>query len=195
MVIAPLLGPLIALSFGSSLGDGKLLLSALKTGLTGLGLAFLVSLFIGMVWPVDIGRGEALIASTESLARTDVGLAGVALALVSGAAAVLSLTTGLSSTLVGVMVAVALLPPTATMGMLVGAGYTKLAGGAMLLLAVNVVCVIISAKLVFLAKGVQPRTWHERNKARQSTVLYGAIWGALLLVLMLIVYARHRVFA
>jgi uncharacterized hydrophobic protein (TIGR00341 family) len=195
MVIAPLLGPLIALSFGSSLGDGKLLLSALKTGLTGLGLAFLVSLFIGMVWPVDIGRGEALIASTEILARTDVGLAGVALALVSGAAAVLSLTTGLSSTLVGVMVAVALLPPTATMGMLVGAGYTKLAGGAMLLLAVNVVCVIISAKLVFLAKGVQPRTWHERNKARQSTVLYGAIWGALLLVLVLIVYARHRVFA
>jgi uncharacterized hydrophobic protein (TIGR00341 family) len=195
MVIAPLLGPLIALSFGSSLGDGKLLLSALKTGLTGLGLAFLVSLFIGMVWPVDIGRGEALIASTEILARTDVGLAGVALALVSGAAAVLSLTTGLSSTLVGVMVAVALLPPTATMGMLVGAGYTKLAGGAMLLLAVNVVCVIISAKLVFLAKGVQPRTWHERNKARQSTVLYGAIWGALLLVLLLIVYARHRVFA
>ena len=195
MVIAPLLGPLIALSFGSSLGDGKLLLSALKTGLTGLGLAFLVSLFIGMVWPVDIGRGEALIASTEILARTDVGLAGVALALVSGAAAVLSLTTGLSSTLVGVMVAVALLPPTATMGMLVGAGYTKLAGGAMLLLAVNVVCVIISAKLVFLAKGVQPRTWHERNKARQSTVLYGAIWGALLLVLMVIVYARHRVFA
>jgi uncharacterized membrane protein len=92
------------------------------------------------------------------------------------------------------MVAVALLPPTATMGMLVGAGYTKLAEGAMLLLAVNVVCVIISAKLVFLAKGVQPRTWHERNKARQSTVLYGAIWGALLLVLVLIVYARHRVF-
>jgi len=194
MVIAPLLGPLIALSFGSSLGDGKLLLSALKTGLTGLGLSFLVSLFIGMVWPVDIGRGEALIASAEILARTDVGLAGVALALVSGAAAVLSLTTGLSSTLVGVMVAVALLPPTATMGMLVGAGYTKLAGGAMLLLAVNVVCVIISAKLVFLAKGVQPRTWHERNKARQSTVLYGAIWGVLLLVLVLIVYARHQVF-
>jgi len=194
MVIAPLLGPLIALSFGSSLGDGKLLLSALKTGLTGLGLSFLVSFAIGLVWPVDIARGEALIASTEILARTDVGLAGVALALVSGAAAVLSLTTGLSSTLVGVMVAVALLPPTATMGMLVGAGYTKLAGGAMLLLAVNVVCVIIAAKLVFLAKGVEPRTWHERNKARQSTVLYGAIWGVLLLVLVLIIYARHRVF-
>lgn len=194
MVIAPLLGPNIALAFGSSLGDGKLVWSALKTGLAGLSLAFLVSLGIGMAWPVDIGRGEILIASTEILARTDVGLDGVALALVSGAAAVLSLTTGLSSTLVGVMVAVALLPPTATMGMLMGAGHQQLAAGAMLLLVVNVVCVIVSAKIVFLAKGVQPRTWHERNKARQSTLLYGVFWGILLVVLMLIVYARHRVF-
>ena len=101
---------------------------------------------------MDIASGEILIASTEILARTDVGLAGVALALVSGAAAVLSLTTGLSSTLVGVMVAVALLPPTATMGMLVGAGHMKLAGGAALLLAVNVVCVIISAKLMSVTR-------------------------------------------
>ena len=194
MVIAPLLGPNIALAFGSSLGDGKLVFAALKTGLAGLSLAFLVSFLIGISWPLDIGRGEALIASTEILARTDVGLDGVALALVSGAAAVLSLTTGLSSTLVGVMVAVALLPPAATMGMLMGAGHMELAFGAMLLLLVNVVCVIVSAKIVFLAKGVQPRTWYERARARQSVVLHGAIWGLLLLLLLLIVFARHRVF-
>lgn len=194
MVIAPLLGPNIALAFGSSLGDGRLMLSALKTGLAGLGLAFLVSLLIGLAWPVDIARGEILVASTEILARTDVGLDGVALALVSGAAAVLSLTTGLSSTLVGVMVAVALLPPTATTGMLMGAGHLELAFGAMLLLAVNVVCVIVAAKIVFMAKGIKPRTWHERHKARQSTVLYGATWAILLLILLLIMFARQRVF-
>jgi len=152
-----------------------------------------VSLTIGAIWPLDIHRGEALVASTEILARTNVGLDGVVLALVSGAAAVLSLTTGLSSTLVGVMVAVALLPPTATMGMLLGAGHPQLATGAMLLLAVNVVCVIVAAKIVFLAKGVQPRTWYEREKARQSKLLNGVIWGVLLLVLLLIVFARHRV--
>ncbi|MGB5669375.1 MAG: DUF389 domain-containing protein, partial [Sedimenticolaceae bacterium] len=134
-----------------------------------------------------------LVASSEILARTDVGLDGAALALASGAAAVLSLTTGLSSTLVGVMVAVALLPPTATMGMLVGAGHLQLAGGALLLLAVNVVCVIVAAKIVFMAKEVKPRTWHERQQARQSTVLYGATWTILLLVLLLIVYARQQV--
>jgi uncharacterized membrane protein len=91
------------------------------------------------------------------------------------------------------MVAVALLPPTATMGMLLGAGHPQLAAGAMLLLAVNVVCVIVAAKLVFMAKGVKPRTWHERRKARQSTLIYGSTWVILLLILLLIVLARHRV--
>ena len=193
MVIAPLLGPIIALAFGSSLGDGRLIWQASRAGLSGLGLAFLISLGIGMVWPVDIASGTMLVASSEILARTDVGLDGAVLALASGAAAVLSLTTGLSATLVGVMVAVALLPPTATMGMLLGAGRVELAAGSMLLLAVNVVCVIVAAKLVFLFKGVQPRTWYERQRARQSTVLYGAFWALLLLVLLVVVYARKHI--
>jgi uncharacterized hydrophobic protein (TIGR00341 family) len=193
MVIAPLLGPNIALAFASTLGDTKLLWSALQANLVGVGLAFLLSLAIGLLWPVDIGRGEMLLASREIIARTDVGISGVVLALASGAAAVLSLTTGLSSTLVGVMVAVALLPPTASMGMLLGAGHPELASGAMLLLAVNMVSVIVSARLVFMAKGLKPRTWYERSKAQQSTLVAGLFWAVLLAILLAIVYIRHRV--
>jgi len=188
MVIAPLLGPNIALAFGTSLGDGALAWQALKTDLAGLGLAFLLSVGIGLLWPVDLASGEIL-------ARTDVGMDGVALALASGAAAVLSLTTGLSTTLVGVMVAVALLPPTAALGMLLGAGHTDLAAGAGLLLAVNVVCVILAAKVVFLAKGVKPRTWYARQKARQSTRLSALVWLMFLLLLIAIIYIRHPVIA
>jgi uncharacterized membrane protein len=119
-------------------------------------------------------------------------LDGVAIALAAGAAAVLSLTTGLSSTLVGVMVAVALLPPTATMGMLLGAGMPTLAGGALLLLMVNVVCVIVAAKLVFYSRGIAPRTWYERSKARQSKVLASAVWGILLIILVATVVLRRH---
>ena len=104
MVIAPLLGPNIALAFAASLGDGEFMLRALKTNLAGVLLAFVLALTIGLIWPVGID-------SHEIISRTSVGLDDVALALASGAAAVLSLTTGLSATLVGVMVAVALLPP------------------------------------------------------------------------------------
>ena len=186
MVIAPLLGPNIAFAFAASLGDRELMWQALKTNLAGIGLALLLTLSVGLIWPVNLD-------SNEILARTDVGMDGVALALASGAAAVLSITTGLSTTLVGVMVAVALLPPTATLGMMLGSGQLGLAGGAALLLAVNVVCVILAAKLVFLAKGVRPRTWLERTRTKQSLSIYILLWALLLLILIGVILIRTPV--
>jgi len=183
MVIAPLLGPNIALAFGAALGDRELIGQALKTNLTGLGLALVTALLIGLAWAVNLD-------SHELQARTDVGLDGVALAMASGAAAVLSLAMGVSTALVGVMVAVALLPPTAALGMLLGAGQPALAAGAGLLLAVNIVCVILSAMLVFLVKGVKPRTWLEKRKARQSFALSIVVWVTLLAVLLAAIWLR-----
>jgi uncharacterized hydrophobic protein (TIGR00341 family) len=184
MVIAPLLGPNIALAFATALGDGALFWQSLKTNLSGLALALVISLVIGLIWPVNLG-------DRELMTRTDVGMDSIALALASGAAAVLSLATGLSSALVGVMVAVALLPPTATLGMMLGSGQTTHAIGAALLLAVNIVCVILAAKIVFVAKGVKPRTWLEKRKARQSQTLYIVLWVALLAMLVGAIYLRR----
>ena len=98
MVIAPLLGPNLALAFGGAVGAKSLMVQAMRTNLVGIGFTLLLSIGIG--WLVG---PEA--SSEELMARTRVDLAGVALALASGAAAALSLTNGLSSTLVGVMVA------------------------------------------------------------------------------------------
>ena len=186
MVIAPLLGPNIALALGTALGDRTLMWRATQALVFGMLLAAALSWLIGYLWP-------GVVMSREILARTDVGLDGVALALASGTAAVLSLTTGLSSVLVGVMVAVALLPPTAAMGILLGAGQTHLAVGAALLLAVNVVCVNLAAKLTLLFKGVRPRTWLEKRKARQSTGIYLVIWILSLAILIGAMYLRHRI--
>ena len=124
------------------------------------------------------------------MARTDVGLDSVVLALASGAAAVISLTTGLASVLVGVMVAVALLPPTATLGIMLGSGQTKLAVGAALLLAVNIVCVNLAAKIVFWVRGVKPRSWLEKQKANQSMVTYMVIWVLSLTFLLVVIFIR-----
>jgi uncharacterized hydrophobic protein (TIGR00341 family) len=183
MVIAPLLGPIIAFAFAASLGDRQLAARGLATAAAGLGLALLLSLSFGIVLPLNLD-------SHEILARTDVNLASVALALASGAAAVLSLASGLSTALVGVMVAVALLPPTAVLGMLLGSARWDLALGAALLLAVNVVCVLLAAKIVFLSKGVRPRTWLERTKAKQSIVLYIGLWAVLLALLIVAIVIR-----
>ncbi|MGV8934606.1 MAG: TIGR00341 family protein [Gallionellaceae bacterium] len=185
MVIAPLLGPNLALALGTALGDFKLMWKATITNGAGIMLSLVIAFAIGLIWPVDI-------KSHELMARTDVGLDSVALALASGAAAVLSITTGLSSVLVGVMVAVALLPPTAALGLMLGAGQYHYATGAALLLAVNIVCVNLSAKVVFLAKGINPRTWVEKKKANRAMTIYIIIWVVTLLLLMGVIYVRSK---
>ncbi|KPK50150.1 MAG: hypothetical protein AMS22_12575 [Thiotrichales bacterium SG8_50] len=186
MVIAPLLGPNISLAFATALGDTELMWESLKTNLAGMALAFVLSVAVGYLLPFEL-------TSNEIMMRTQVNLETVALALASGAAAVLSLTTGLPSVLVGVMVAVALLPPTATLGLMLGAENYYLAAGAGLLLAVNVVCINLAAKIAFLFRGVKPRTWIEKRKARQSMVLYIAIWIVSLIFLIAVMYLRPQI--
>jgi len=184
MVIAPLLGPNLALGLGTALGDVSLMAKSTYTTLVGILIAILMSVFIGFVWPTDT-------YSNELLSRTEVGLDSVALALASGAAAALSLTTGLSSVLVGVMVAVALLPPAATVGIMLGYGQMNLAMGAMLLLAINIVCVNLACKIVFLTKGISPRTWWEKEKAKKRMKTHVLMWLITLAILVLIMFARN----
>ena len=183
MVIAPLLGPNMALALSTALGDRVLMWRALKSNIAGVSLAFLLCWLLGVNWTGSL-------ESAELISRTFVRLDGVVLALASGFAAALSLTTGLSSVLVGVMVAVALLPPTATAGIMLGAGKYDLAMGAFLLLSVNVVCVNLSANIIFLLKGVRPRTWLEKKKARQSYVLFLLVWVVSLAILTAVIYYK-----
>ena len=186
MVIAPLLGPNLAFGLGTALGDVDLMRRSLVTLVVGIALAVLLAIAIGALWPFTI-------LSRELLARTDVGLDSALLALASGAAAALSLTTGLSSVLVGVMVAVALLPPAATVGLLIGHNRMDLAAGAGLLLAVNIVCVNLACKLVFLFKGIAPRTWLEKKTAKRSMAIYVGVWLVTLIILGFAIYARRKI--
>ncbi len=186
MVIAPLLGPNLALSLGTALGDFPLVRKSVKTFLAGILLAVLLSVGLGFFWPSDLLSGELM-------SRTEVGMDSIVLALASGAAAALSLTTGLSSVLVGVMVAVALLPPAATLGIMLGQGNMSLAIGAGLLLAVNIVCVNLASKVVFLLKGIYPRTWLEKEKAKRAMVVYVLGWVITLAILILVIYARRSI--
>ncbi len=185
MVIAPLLGPNLALGFGAALGDFSLMRKSFQANIAGVGLAVVLSFIIGTLWSFSL-------ESRELLARTDVGLDSMALALASGAAAALSLTTGLPSVLVGVMVAVALLPPAATLGLTLGRGSMHLALGAGLLLAINIVCVNLAAKVVFLVKNIRPRTWWEKEKARRASRIYLIVWSVTLLILLAAIYLRRH---
>lgn len=177
MVIAPLLGPNVALAFGTTLGDGPLIRRSLRTNLVGVGIALALA--------VALGATVAFDPATPAIAeRTAVGPGDLALALASGSAGTLALTTGIPLALVGVMVAVALLPPTIVLGMTVGAGLWGEAAGAGLLLAVNVIGVNLAGVLTFLVQGVRPRSWWEAGRARRAARRAVAIWVVLALLLV-----------
>jgi uncharacterized hydrophobic protein (TIGR00341 family) len=185
MVIAPLLGPNLAFAVGVALGDGQMIGRALVTNFAGILLVLLLSIGIGYIW--DLGDE----IPSELMARSDVRFDGLAIALASGAAAALSLVTGVSSALVGVMVAVALLPPTSAVGLFLATGHTDHALGALLLLGVNIVSVNIAAHTVLLWRGIRPRTFFENKKAARGRVISGAIWVGLLLALAALMAVRH----
>lgn len=181
MVIAPLIGPNIALSLGTTLGDTNLLRRAVLVNLAGVALALGMSVVLGAVVEIDP-------AIPELAARTNVHMADVLLALAAGAAGAFAVTRGVPTALVGVMVAVALLPPLVAAGLFLGSGQYDLAGSAGLLTVTNVVCVNLAGVSTFLLQGVRPRHWSDFEKAKASTRVAIVLWIALLLIVAAIIW-------
>ena len=180
MVIAPLLGPNIAMSLATVLGDSKLLRRSALTMAAGVLLALALSLVIGMLFEVDPTIREIYL-------RTEIGLTDIVLALASGAAGALFFTIGTSTALVGVMVAVALMPPLVTLGMLVGSGQFDLAFETLLLFMTNFICVNLAAVGVFVSQGIKPTHWWESVLARKSVSYSLLLWMALLVVMVVLI--------
>jgi uncharacterized hydrophobic protein (TIGR00341 family) len=184
MVIAPLLTPNMALALGATMGDLAMQRRALRTNVAGTAIAFVFAVATGAFLQLFPGFTTE---TNEFLGRAGAGPGDVVLALASGGAGALAFTTGVSASLVGVMVAVALLPPLVAAGVFVSAAEWAAAGGALLLLATNVICVNLAAVLTFVVKGVRPRAWWEADKARRATRRAFATWTLLLLVLVALI--------
>ncbi len=184
MVIAPLLGPNMALALGSTLGDFKLIKRSLIANGVGVGAALAMSAVVGVIATINA-------ENPELAARTSVDYFDIPLAVASGAAGALAATTGAGATLVGVMVAVALLPPTAACGLLLGAGEWSSAIKAMLMVLVNVVGINLAATAVFLAQGIRPNTWWGAERARSASTRAIAGWALLLTLLAALLFVTR----
>lgn len=173
MVIAPFLGPNMALSLSTTLGDGSLALRALKVQGAGVLTALALSAVLGFALEVDP-------ATPEILARTRPGIGDLVLALASGSAGALAFTSGVPAALTGVMVAVALLPPLVAAGMLAGSGYLSQGVGAFLLYLLNVASVNLAGVVTFFLHGIRPRTYWEQDRARMAARAAIFFWSLLI---------------
>jgi len=176
MVLAPLLLPNVAFALANTLGDTDLGWDAVKTTLLGLTMAILIGTVIGLAVHVDPAN-----AAIE--ARTHLGWSDLLLALASGSAGVLALTGGGKLSLVGVMVAVALMPPLVTGGLLLGSSFYQKGFGALNLALANIICINLAGIITFHLQGISPSTWWEKDKARRASRRATIILLALLLLL------------
>ncbi|CAN5492858.1 TIGR00341 family protein [soil metagenome] len=181
MVIAPLLGPNVGLALSTTLADLELGIKSLKTNLVGFGIAFIISVLMGFFLTVDAGVYQIY-------SRTEVHMSDIALALASGSAGVLAYTVGMSTAVIGVMVAVALLPPLVVAGLLLGDMQLELALFSFLLLTVNVICVNLAGIATFIFQGVRPRTWYEAQQAKKANKIALTLWIIIILFLTSIIY-------
>ena len=173
MVIAPLIGPAMATSVGSVVDDRDLFVRGIKLQAAGALLAVAsAAAFAGLLRfgnIVPLGTNEVL-AIGEVRERLSPGVPSLVVALAAGIAGALSLSSGVSSALVGVMIAAALVPPTAVVGIGVAWGRPGAVVGSAVLVAVNFLSINLVALAVFWYQGYQPEQWFRVGEARQDTI-------------------------
>ena len=186
MLVAPLMSPMLALSAALIYAQMKRFVGALLVVVFGTIAAIAVGWFVAFIASGGI-TADAL--DSEILARTSPSLLDLGIAVAAGLAGGYVLThKGSTSSLPGVAIAVALVPPLATVGITLRLGATDLAAGALLLYTTNLIAIVLSASIVMLMSGFVPD--HIRQLAKGKIGIRLLPW-AIALVAVAVPLALH----
>jgi uncharacterized hydrophobic protein (TIGR00271 family) len=182
MMIAPLMSPIMGIAASLVMGWGWRLLS----GLALVTVSAVGAVAVGWVFATLLhATGTALPA--EVIARSSPDIRDLLVALGAGAAgAFATVHKQISVALPGVAVAVAVVPPLAAVGVLLGRGQPELARGAALLFITNLVGIVLMASVAFLLSGLVPRPAFSERRRQILVSLAVAATCAVAVALILI---------
>ena len=180
MLLAPLMQPVLAAAACISMGLFRKSLRAVGHVL----LATVWAIFLSYVLARIIGAREL---PDEVTSRTAPDIRDLIVALGAGTAgAYATVRKDASSSLPGVAVAVALVPPLGAVGMSIEAGRATLAEGALLLYTTNLAAIVLAASVVFVATGfVPPR---RLASTFRRSLLAAALVGAIVVAIAIPLY-------
>ncbi|SEH16869.1 TIGR00341 family protein [Natronorubrum sediminis] len=169
MVIAPLIGPALGASVGSVIDDEDLFLESILYQILGVILAIAAAaIFAWMVRVTNIVPPGLEIANVDEISeRLAPDLLSLAVALGAGVAGIVSIATGISVALVGVMIAAALIPPAAAAGIAMAWGEPSAAIGSTVLVLVNVLSVNLAGLLTLWYVGYRPENLFSLDETEQ----------------------------
>jgi uncharacterized hydrophobic protein (TIGR00271 family) len=152
MLISPLMGPILSCGLALTSADWSLAKKALRN----LGFSVLETIIIAALatWLLPLKA-----VTPEILARTNPNLMDLLIAIFSGLAGTLALCSkqGGLTIIPGVAIAVAVMPPLATVGYGISTHQWSIARGAFLLFFTNLMAIVISANVVFFFVGFRAR--------------------------------------
>ncbi|QLG28037.1 TIGR00341 family protein [Halorarum halophilum] len=184
MVIAPLVGPAMATSVGTVIDDADLFRQGVRLQVLGAVLAIAsAALFAAVMRFANVvPPGTEVFTIGEVRERLAPDVLSLPIALGAGVAGALSISSGVSTALVGVMIAAALVPPTAVVGIGLAWGEPMTVSGSFLLVVVNFVSINFTALAVLWYKGYRPDRLFQLGDARSATVKHIAVLGVIILL-------------
>jgi uncharacterized hydrophobic protein (TIGR00341 family) len=184
MLLSPLLGPINAFAVNANLGRIRKLARSQAAIL--LLLAAIIALAAAITFVasqfIELPENTVQIAIRNNATETD-----ILIALILGLAAGLALFVGFSEILVGVAIAVAIVPPAAVSGIGLALLNAKLFVGALILTLIYLFGLQLGSTLMLRIRGVQPRRYYQQTEARKHSAYSIFILALLLAVLSFIV--------
>jgi uncharacterized hydrophobic protein (TIGR00341 family) len=183
MLLSPLLGPINAFAVNANLGRIRKLLRsqlAVLLLLTSIILLAAVVTFVASQF-VPLQENTTQIAIRSHATETD-----ILIALILGLAAGIALLVGFPEILVGVAIAVALVPPATVSGIGLALFNRNLFLGALILTLIYLFGLQLGSTLMLRIRGVLPRRYYQQTEAKKHSA-YSILILALLLVILSII--------
>jgi uncharacterized hydrophobic protein (TIGR00271 family) len=176
MLIAPLVWPILGMALGIVRGRTMLMQSSLITILKATVIIIAIALIIGLIAP------EVVIENKEFASRTSPTLMELLIGLAAGfiGAFIISYPK-MGSAISGVVVAAAIVPPVATVGLSIARGDFSASAGAFLLFLSNLIAITFAATILFLISNF--RATSEMAEEKRKT---GFRWSLMFLIIMII---------
>ncbi len=188
MLVAPLMTPIMGVAAAAVNGWPARLARSVLLVLVAAAAAVFVAWLIAS-WLPSVGQ---IVNNTQISSRVEPSLLDFCIAVFAGSAgAYASIDPRVSSSLSGVAIAVALVPPLSVVGITLQQGDYEMAFGATLLFSTNVVSIVLAAVTVFVLTGFAelPPSEDQRVQLRRVISVFGA--GALIILVPLSVTSQE----
>lgn len=159
MMLAPILSPFVSSAISLVVGDRSMMKEALGSGFFSVVISVLVAFFAVLPFSVNMNPTLELVVSSSILS--------VLLSILVGVAAALSFATGYRDQIAGVAVAIAIVPPLASVGIGIKMQDIVFAVQAAKVAFINILAVLISGFATFRVLGLGPSTYYRKKQARE----------------------------